>query len=120
MDKISIIGLGKLGSCIATCFAYKGYEVIGVDINREFVDAINNGRSPVYEPKLQEFINASRDRLKATQNYEEAIKQSDITFLIAAGPLPGAQLGPGGYGAVVFAQSFINYLMLPVEYGFEL
>lgn len=84
--KLSVIGLGKLGACSAACFAYKGFEVIGVDINKDYVDAINNGKAPVYEPKLQEIIDASDGRLKATQEYEEAIKGSDITFLIVPTP----------------------------------
>src|SRR3989338_10323459 len=87
--KLSVIGLGKLGACSAACFAYKGFEVIGVDINKYYVDAINNGKAPVYEPRLQEIIDASDGRLKATQEYEEAIKESDITFLIVPTPSRG-------------------------------
>jgi len=32
---ISIIGLGKLGSCFATSFAYRGFRVLGLDINEK-------------------------------------------------------------------------------------
>jgi UDPglucose 6-dehydrogenase len=89
--KLSVVGLGKLGACSAACFASKGFEVIGVDINKDFVGAVNNGKAPVYEPGLQELIDSSKDRLKATQDYEEAIKESDITFLIV--PTPSGQDG---------------------------
>ena len=91
MDRLSVVGLGKLGACSAACFASKGFEVVGVDINKDFVDAFNNGKAPVYEPRLQELITASKGRLRATQNYEEAIKESDITFLIV--PTPSRQDG---------------------------
>jgi UDPglucose 6-dehydrogenase len=91
MEKLSVIGLGKLGACSAACFASKGFEVTGVDINKDFVDAINSSKSPVYEPGLQELIAASNGRLKATQNYEEAIRDSDMTFLIV--PTPSRQDG---------------------------
>ncbi|MGQ9570063.1 MAG: UDP-glucose dehydrogenase family protein [Thermodesulfovibrionales bacterium] len=84
--RLSVIGLGKLGACTAACLASKGFEVIGVDINKDFVDAINNGKAPIYEPKLQELIDLSRARLRATQDYEEVIKESDITFLIVPTP----------------------------------
>lgn len=84
--RISVIGLGKLGACSAACFAYKGFEVIGVDINKNIVDAINNGNAPVYEPRLQELIDLSKGRLRATQDYELAMKESDITFLIIPTP----------------------------------
>lgn len=86
LPKISVIGLGKLGACSAVCFAAKGFEVIGVDINKEFVDAINYGKAPIYEPRLQEFLDLSKGRLRATQDYEEAMRESDITFLIVPTP----------------------------------
>lgn len=89
--RISVIGLGKLGACTAACFASKGFEVIGVDINKDFVDAINEGRAPVVEPRLQELITGSKGRLKATQSYKEALEQSDITLLIV--PTPSMQDG---------------------------
>jgi len=84
--KLSVIGLGKLGACSAACFASKGFDVIGVDINKDSVDAINKGRAPVYEPRLQELITASKGKLKAAQDYGEAIRKSDITFLIVPTP----------------------------------
>ncbi len=89
--KLSVVGLGKLGACSAACFASRGFDVIGVDINKDFVDAINNGKAPIYEPGLQELIDSSKDKLKATQNYEEAIRESEITFLIV--PTPSRQDG---------------------------
>jgi UDPglucose 6-dehydrogenase len=89
--KLSVVGLGKLGACTAACFASRGFDVIGVDINKSSVDAVNNGKAPVYEPKLQELIDLSKDRLRATHDYGEAIKESDITFLIV--PTPSGQDG---------------------------
>jgi UDPglucose 6-dehydrogenase len=83
---LSVIGLGKLGVCTAVCFAYKGYRVTGVDVNRDFIDGINDGRAPIAEPRLQDLISASEGRLKATQEYEEAVYNSDITFLVVPTP----------------------------------
>jgi len=83
---ISVIGLGKLGACTATCFAVKGYKVIGVDINEKFVRAINDKKAPIEEPGLQEMILKAGSNLRATQDYGEAINKSDITFLIVPTP----------------------------------
>ncbi len=83
---LSVVGLGKLGACSASCFAAKGFNVIGVDINRGFVDAINRGSAPVKEPRLQEMIDLSKGRLRATMDFEEAVKGSGITFLIVPTP----------------------------------
>ena len=84
--RISIVGLGKLGSCMAACLAYKGFDVIGLDVNSEIVDKINAGEAPVLEPELQEMLSGSRERLRATQNYQEAILNSDITFFVVPTP----------------------------------
>jgi len=86
MVKLSVVGLGKLGACTAACFASKGYQVIGVDSNRDVVDAVNRGESPVQEPGLQERILSCGGRLKATQDYGQAIEGSDVTFLIVPTP----------------------------------
>jgi len=83
---LSVIGLGKLGACTAACFAAKGYDVIGIDINPDFVNAINQHRAPVYEPRLQDLITESKDRFTATHDYSQAIEKTDITFLIVPTP----------------------------------
>ena len=54
IKKISVFGLGKLGACMAATFAQAGYQVLGVDINPEFVRKINEGIAPVDEPLLDE------------------------------------------------------------------
>ena len=43
--QISVVGLGRLGAPLAAVFASKGFRVIGTDLNRGYVDAINNGHS---------------------------------------------------------------------------
>jgi UDPglucose 6-dehydrogenase len=97
--------MGKLGACSAACFAAKGFEVIGVDINKDVVDAINNGKAPVYEPRLQEFIARAQGRLKATQEYAEAVRNSDVTFLIV--PTPSR---PDGHFSDKYLQDALKHL----------
>jgi len=84
--KLSVIGLGKLGSPLAAVFASKGFDVVGVDVNTAFVDAINSGRAPVDEPRLQELIDRSNGRLTATLDGVDAVAQSDVTFTIVPTP----------------------------------
>ncbi len=52
MNKVCIVGLGYIGLPTASVLATKGYEVWGVDIRPEVVDAINSGKVPIYEPDL--------------------------------------------------------------------
>lgn len=84
--KIAVVGLGKLGSPLAAVLASKGHDVTGVDLNRYFVDQINAGRAPVVEPQLQDLIDASKGRLRATSDYAEAIRTTEISFVIVPTP----------------------------------
>jgi UDPglucose 6-dehydrogenase len=83
---VSVIGLGKLGSPMAACFAAKGFDVVGVDVNETYVAAIENGRAPVFEPDLAEMISEGRNRLRATTDAAAAVTESDATFIIVPTP----------------------------------
>jgi UDPglucose 6-dehydrogenase len=85
-EKISVVGLGKLGAPMAACFAAKGFDVVGVDTDARKVDAINRGESPIFEPGLAEMLASGRGRLKATQDVETAVLASTITFVVVATP----------------------------------
>jgi UDPglucose 6-dehydrogenase len=91
IQNISVIGLGKLGGSMAAGFASRGLNVIGVDVNRHAVDAINAGRAPVQETGLGELIAANRERIRATMSTEEAVLGSDISFVIV--PTPSDERG---------------------------
>ncbi len=83
---ISIIGTGYVGLVSGACFAKLGNNVICVDIDKDKIDKINNGISPIYEKKLSEIIKENQDRISATLNYDIAIKSSDITFICVGTP----------------------------------
>ena len=84
--KLSIIGLGKLGAPMAAVMAHKGHMVVGVDVNADYVAAIQQGHAPLRETGLEEMIQANRERLTATTNYEEAVLGTDATFIIVPTP----------------------------------
>ena len=84
--RISVIGLGKLGSPLAACLAAKGFTTIGVDRNEAYVEAINDGRAPVYEPQLAEMIAEGHSCLTATGDVARAVEETDATFVIVPTP----------------------------------
>src|SRR5438105_4147219 len=86
IEKVSIIGLGKLGASMAAGMASRGFEVIGVDVNQRAVDALNNGMPPVQEPQLPEIISANKQRLRATISHETAVIESDLSFVAVPTP----------------------------------
>jgi UDPglucose 6-dehydrogenase len=87
----SIVGLGKLGASMAAAIASRGHRVIGVDVNHRSVDALNSGRAPVQETGLQTLIEENRARLRATMSHDEAIQDSELTFVIV--PTPSDERG---------------------------
>ena len=91
INSVSVIGLGKLGGSMAAGLASRGLNVIGVDVNRHAVDAVNAGRAPVQETGLGEMIAANRARLRATLSTEEAVFGSDLSFVIV--PTPSDERG---------------------------
>ncbi|WP_380165926.1 UDP-N-acetyl-D-mannosamine dehydrogenase [Jannaschia sp. R86511] len=49
---IAVIGLGYIGLPTAAVLAMHGADVVGVDVNRSTVDAVNRGEVPFVEPDL--------------------------------------------------------------------
>ncbi len=88
---ISVVGLGKLGAVLAAVMADRGHEVIGVDLNAAFVDAVNQGRAPVSEPGLSELVQRNAERFSATTDVAQAVAKTDLTFVLV--PTPS---GPDG------------------------
>lgn len=86
--KLSIFGLGYVGSVSAACFARDGHEVIGVDVNPLKVEIINSGKSPIVEPQLEELISkaVSEKLLRATTQPAEGIANSDVSLVCVGTP----------------------------------
>ncbi|MFZ5561221.1 MAG: nucleotide sugar dehydrogenase [Pseudomonadota bacterium] len=85
--RISVFGMGYVGVVCSACFAKRGHQVIGVDINLDKVADINAGRAPIVEPGLAELLAEVAGRqLRATANVAEAIAQSDISFIAVGTP----------------------------------
>ena len=90
-DTVSIIGLGKLGASMAAAMASRGLRVIGVDVNSRAVDLLNQGRPPIQETDLAEYITKYREKIEATTDHRYAILNSEITFVIV--PTPSDERG---------------------------
>lgn len=86
--KISIFGLGYVGTVSAGCLAQDGHEVTGVDPVRTKVDLINAGQSPIIEVDIGEIIASavSLGSLRATSDQDQAICETDLSFVCVGTP----------------------------------
>jgi GDP-mannose 6-dehydrogenase len=86
--RLSIFGLGYVGCVSSACFAECGHEVIGVDINSVKVDIINEGRSPIVEPGMEDLIGRAvkEKRLWATKDPFEAVRETDVSLVCVGTP----------------------------------
>lgn len=86
--RLSVFGLGYVGCVSAACFAKEGHEVVGVDVNPTKVEIINDGRSPIVEPGMDELIAevVAAGRLRATTAAKEAIESSDVSLVCVGTP----------------------------------
>ena len=86
--RISIFGLGYVGAVCAGCLSARGHDVIGVDISANKIDLINNGKSPIVEPGLEELLQQGlrQGRLRGTTDVAAAVLESDVSFICVGTP----------------------------------
>lgn len=86
--KISIFGLGYVGTVSAGCLAQHGHEVVGVDTIEKKVDFINRGESPIIEKEIGDIIasGVNAGRLSATCDATIAILDTELTFVCVGTP----------------------------------
>ena len=83
--RIAVIALGKIGLPLAVQFADSGHDVVGVDVNPQTVDLVNEATEPFPgEAQLQEKLSAlvPAGRLRATTDYAEAVAGADVVVLV--------------------------------------
>jgi len=85
---VAVLGLGYVGSVTAAGLAHLGHRVIGVDRDTYKVESIQAGRTPFYEPGLEELIRegCANGRLSATGALEQALDESDVVLIAVGTP----------------------------------
>ena len=84
--KISIIGTGYVGSVTGVCFAEMGHQIYFVDIDQTKLNAINSGKSPIFEPDLDVLLVKNRKKITTTTDISEAVIQTDLTMICVGTP----------------------------------
>jgi GDP-mannose 6-dehydrogenase len=86
--KISVFGLGYVGTVCAACLADCGHEVVGVEKSEIKVGLVQSGRSPIVEPDIDELVkrNVAVGRLTATLDANYAVAKSDMSIICVGTP----------------------------------
>ena len=85
---ISIFGLGYVGAVCAGCLSARGHQVLGVDVAQAKIDMINQGRSPIVEPGLEQLLldGVRQGRLRGTTDVQAAILATELSLLCVGTP----------------------------------
>jgi GDP-mannose 6-dehydrogenase len=86
--RISVFGLGYVGTVTAACLAGEGHDVVGADINRDKIEWINSGQSPIIEERIEGIIAdvVGKKQLSATLDSKAAISETDVSLICVGTP----------------------------------
>ena len=86
--KIGIIGLGFVGLTFASVLAQRGYDVIGIDSNKRKIQSIKSGKTPFYEPGLENILKkALKKKLIFSERIDDSVKKCDLIFVAVGTPM---------------------------------
>src|SRR5215218_5381995 len=85
--RISVIGCGYLGAVHAASMAELGHEVVGIDVDRDKIDSLSQGKAPFYEPGFEELLarTLATGRLRFSSDFAEA-RGSKVHFVCVGTP----------------------------------
>ncbi len=91
--RIAVIGTGYVGLVVGTCFAETGNNVDCVDIDQGKIRLLKRGKSPIYEPGLEQMLlkNIREKRIFFTSDIRKAVEANEVLFL--ALPTPPSEDG---------------------------
>ncbi len=109
--KICMLGTGYVGLVSGTCFADIGNQVVCADKDKDKIDKLNSGISPIYEPGLNELLkkNFLAKRIFFTTNVKKAINASDIVFICVGTPTKKSSLDVDLSFVIKCAKEILKY-----------
>jgi len=86
--KVSIFGTGYVGLVTGVCLADIGNDVLCIDTNSKKIATLQQGKSPIYEPGMDELLtkNIKSGNLKFTQDQQQGIAHGEIIFIAVGTP----------------------------------
>ena len=84
--KVCVVGTGYVGLTTGVCLAFLGHEVTCIDIDQAKVDMLRAGRSPIYEPHLDDLLTEATHNLTFTTDYATGVRGADVVFVAVQTP----------------------------------
>jgi len=86
--KISIFGTGYVGLVTGVCLSHIGHEVTCIDIDKEKIEKLKKGISPMYEPGLDELMakNINERRLHFTTDCKKGLENAEVIYIAVGTP----------------------------------
>ena len=86
MTNITVVGLGYVGLPLACLCAEKGHKVYGLDVDRNKVEVINKGISPIEDEQISDKLKNPKNKVYATTNADECISNSEVIIVCVPTP----------------------------------
>ena len=83
--KIGIIGVGRLGICVALLFENCGHDILASDSRESYIRDLNNKKIDTTEPEVQRYLENSTN-IEFTTDNTRVIKECDIIYTFVATP----------------------------------
>lgn len=95
--EIAVVGTGYVGLVAGVCFADVGHSVTCVDNNPDKINALIDGKIPIFEPGLEDILRSAKSRIHFTMDLKKALDSSEVVFIAVGTPETAdgsADLGP--------------------------
>lgn len=79
-NRVTVIGVGRLGLCLSLVLEKNGYNVLGMDLHQDYIDQLNSKSWKTNEPKVEKYLEKST-HFHATTSLEKALEHSDTIFI---------------------------------------
>lgn len=84
--KVAIIGLGYVGITSAACFAELGHAILGIEKNKSKINSLNNGHAGIIEPRIEELLSSSSNKIEVVDVIDGRINSADIIMIAVGTP----------------------------------
>lgn len=111
--KVAVIGTGYVGLVTGVCLADAGHTVICVDNNTAKINELRAGRTPIFEPGLEQVLQRTiaKKQISFTTALAEGVRDAAVVFL--ALPTPPQEDGSADLGAILSVAQTLSELERP-------